>query len=90
MYKKVVFVCLFEFFLTFSLPSRRCETRGSDNRETNNTINPSVVRGSYILLRFDVGVTWTRMLDGKANGSSQYFLYLRSVASGLEKPLLAG
>ena len=89
MYKKVVFVCL-NFFWTFSLPSRRCETRGSDNRETNNTLHPSVVRGRYILLRFDVGVTWTRMLDGKANGSSQYILYLRSVASGLEKPLLAG
>ena len=30
------------------------------------------------------------MLDGKANGCSQWFLSLRSVASGLEKPLLAG
>ena len=26
------------------------------------------------------------MLDGKANGCSQWFLSLRSVASGLEKP----
>ena len=30
------------------------------------------------------------MLDGKANGCSQWFLSHRSVASGLEKPLLAG
>ena len=30
------------------------------------------------------------MLDGKANGCSQWFLFLRSAASGLEKPLLAG
>ena len=37
-----------------------------------------------------VVITWTRMLDGKANGCSQWFLSLRSVASGLEKPLLAG
>ena len=37
-----------------------------------------------------VVITWTRMLDGKANGCSQWFLSHRSVASGLEKPLLAG
>ena len=30
------------------------------------------------------------MLDGKANGCSQWFLSHRSVVSGLEKPLLAG
>ena len=30
------------------------------------------------------------MLDGKANGCSQWFLSHGSVASGLEKPLLAG
>ena len=30
------------------------------------------------------------MLDGKANGCLQWFLSHRSVASGLEKPLLAG
>ena len=44
-------------------------------------------------LTFDVSVTWTRMLDGKSNGCSQWLLSLRSVAcvaSGLEKPLLAG
>ena len=35
-------------------------------------------------------VAWSRMLDGKANGCSQWFLFLRSAASGLEKPLLAG
>ena len=37
-----------------------------------------------------VVITWTRMLDGKANGCSQWFLSHRSVASGLEKPPLAG
>ena len=37
-----------------------------------------------------VVITWTRMLDGKANGCSQWFLSHRSVASGLEKPQLAG
>ena len=37
-----------------------------------------------------VVITWTRMLDGKANGWSQWFLSHRSVASGQEKPLLAG
>ena len=36
------------------------------------------------------GVTWTRMPDGKANGCSQWFLFLRSAACGLEKPLLTG
>ena len=30
------------------------------------------------------------MLDGKANGCSQWFLFYQSVASGLEKPLLTG
>ena len=35
-------------------------------------------------------VTWTRMPDGKANGCSQWFLFLCSAVSGLEKPLLAG
>ena len=30
------------------------------------------------------------MLDGKANGRSQRFLSIHSVASSLEKPLLAG
>ena len=35
-------------------------------------------------------VTWTRIPNGKANGCSQWFLFLRSAASGLEKPLLAG
>ena len=38
---------------------------------------------------FDV-LTWTRMLDGKENGCLQGFLSLSSVASGLEKPPLAG
>ena len=37
-----------------------------------------------------VVITWTRMLDGKANGCSQWFLSHRSVASGLEKPLVTG
>ena len=34
-------------------------------------------------------ITWTRMLDGKARGCSQWFLSHRSVASGLEKLLHA-
>ena len=42
-----------------------------------------------VLLKFVV-ITWTRMLDGKANGCLQWFLSLRSVTSGLQKPLLAG
>ena len=37
-----------------------------------------------------VVIKWTRMLDGKANGCSQWFPSHRSVASGLEKPGLAG
>ena len=56
-----------------------------------------VVFKPIILLKFSlpscrwifVVITWTRMLDGKANGCSQWFLSHRSVASGLEKPLLA-
>ena len=42
-----------------------------------------------VLLKFVV-IRWTRMLDGKANGCSQWVLSLRSVTSGQEKPLLAG
>ena len=57
-----------------------------------------VVFKPIILLKFSlpscrwifVVITWTRMLNGKANGCSQWFLSHRSVASGLEKPLLAG
>jgi len=30
------------------------------------------------------------MLNGQANGCSQWFLSLRSLASGLEKPVLEG
>ena len=37
-----------------------------------------------------VVTTWTRMLDGKVNGCSQWLHFRRSVASGLEKPLLEG
>ena len=44
---------------------------------------------AYYLLKFVV-ITWTRMLDGKANGCLRWFLSLRNVTSGLEKPLLAG
>ena len=45
--------------------------------------------GSGVVWRIDVGATWTRMLNGKAYGRSQWFLSLDSAASGLEKPLLA-
>ena len=53
-----------------------------------------VVFKPIVLLKFSlpscrwifVVITWTRMLDGKANGCSQWFLSHRSVASGLEKP----
>ena len=46
-------------------------------------------RKSDVIWRFDVScVTWTRMLDGKPNGCSRWFLSLLSVGSGLEKPLL--
>ena len=45
-------------------------------------------RKSDVIWRFDVScVTWTRMLDGKPNGCSRWFLSLRGVGSGLEKPL---
>ena len=38
-----------------------------------------------------VVITWTRMLEGKANGCSQWFLSAtRSVVSNLEKALLVG
>ena len=30
--------------------------------------------GSDVIWRFDIGVTWTRMLHGKANGRLQWFL----------------
>ena len=43
-----------------------------------------------IVLSKFVVITWTRILDGKANGCLQCFLSLRSVTSGLQKPLLAG
>ena len=45
-------------------------------------------RKSDVIWRFDVSrVSWTRMLDGKPNGCSRWFLSLRGVGSGLEKPL---
>ena len=47
-------------------------------------------RESDVIWRFDVGSTWTRLLDGKANGCLQWFLFLCSIAAGQEKPLLAG
>ena len=40
-------------------------------------------RGDYLISRFDVGVTWTRILDGNAIVRSQWFLSFRSVSSGL-------
>ena len=40
------------------------------------------------VMSFDEGVTFTRMLDGKANGCPQWFLSLHSVASSMEKPQL--
>ena len=40
-------------------------------------------RRGYLISRFDVGVTWTRILDGNATVRSQWLLSLRSVSSGL-------
>ena len=37
-------------------------------------------RGSDVIVRFDVGVMSTHMLDEKVNGCSQCFLNLRNVA----------
>ena len=46
-------------------------------------------RGRVVIWRFDVGVTWTRMLDRKAKGCSQNLLALEGSVR-LGKPLLAG
>lgn len=43
-----------------------------------------------VVWRFEVGVTWTLILDGKANVYSYGFVSLGIVASGLEKLLFAG
>ena len=42
------------------------------------------------VMPFDVGITRTPMLNGNANGSSQWFLSLRIIATSLKKPLVAG
>ena len=41
------------------------------------------------VMSFDEGVTFTGMLDGKANGCPQWFRSLHSVASSMEKPQLS-
>jgi len=46
-------------------------------------------RGGYLISRFDVGVTWTRILDGNATVRSQWLLSLRSVSSGLNRETTA-
>ena len=46
-------------------------------------------RGRVVIWRFDVGVTWTRMLDRKAKGCSQNLLAVEGSVR-LGKPLLAG
>ena len=70
-----------KFWVPFSGRARHARTRHDCSQETT---------GSGVVWRFDVGATWTRMLNGKAYGRSQWFLSLHSAASGLEKPLLAG
>ena len=42
------------------------------------------------VMPFDVGITWTPMLNGKANGCLQWFLSLCIIATSLEKSLVAG
>ena len=42
------------------------------------------------VMLFDVGITWTPMLNGKANGCSQWFLSICIIATSLEKSLVAG
>ena len=61
--------------------SPRCPTRPSVPNVSCET------RGSDVNLRFGIRGTCTRMLDENSNSRSQWFLSLRSVASGLEKPL---
>ena len=70
-----------KFWVPFSGRERHARTRHDCSQE---------ITGSGVVWRFDVGATWTRMLNGKAYGRSQWFLSLHSAASGLEKPLLAG
>ena len=69
------------FWMPFSGRARHGRTRHDCSQETT---------GSGVVWRFDVGATWTRILNGKAYGRSQWFLSLHCAASGLEKPLLAG
>ena len=42
------------------------------------------------VMLFDVGVKWMCMFDGKANNNLQWFFFLHTIVSNLEKPLLAG
>ena len=70
-----------KFWVPFSGRARHARTRHDCSQETT---------GSGVVWRFDVGATWTRILNGKAYGRSQWFLSLHCAASGLEKPLLAG
>lgn len=61
-------VCFVLFcFFNFSLPPSRWIFKFL--MFTSNT-------GSDVIWRLDVGVKWTCMLDGKANGRSQWILFL--------------
>ena len=48
------------------------------------------IRESDVIWHFDISVTWVHilMINGKANGLSQWFLSLHSIVSGLQKTLL--
>ena len=72
-----------KFWVPFSGRARHSRKLHNCSQETT---------GSGVVWRFDVrvGATWTRMLNGKAYGLSQWSLSLDSAAFGLEKPLLAG
>ena len=70
-----------KFWVPFSGRARHSRKLHNCSQETT---------GSGVVWCIDVGATWTRMLNGKVYGRSQWFLSLDSAASGLEKPLLAG
>ena len=72
-------VCLFVFYFLVAVGSL-------DLKIPNVSCKTSE---SDVTWRFDLGVMWMRMLNGKGNGCSQWFLSLCSVWSA-EKPLLAG
>ena len=71
---------------------------GCQDKSGPSKIHEVILVKPIVLLKFSLSssrwifvvITWTHMLDGKANGCSQWFLSHQSAPCGLEKPLLAG